>query len=309
MFYRLRRWMGIQEQAWLREVRSTPPIKSDPQGPVFVSLLGGVFTDMYLNATKSLGLWCPPKRVVVIDDGSMTKRDRRLVAHHLPNVSFRMASEIDVGACPRGGCWERLVTCIDESATDFVIQVDSDTVTPRFPEQVAECVAQRRSFTMSGYVTLVDPAFAVKRLTLAEAREARDGEATGHASPHIQIVAERTMAGLPELDGRYYVRGCAGFAGFATGDCSRAQLEHFSLAMSKAIGDRWTEWGTEQVASNFLVANALGSEVLAWPEYVGVMPGLDEGLARMIHFTGDDRFSWGVYRRAAARSIAAIAKS
>jgi hypothetical protein len=306
MFYRLRRWLGVQEQSWLRNVRSTPSIPHDPSGPIYVSQIGSVFTDMYLNAVKSIAQWAPPSRVVVLDDGSLTSGDVRLIRQHLPAVDVRPVSGVDVGRCPREGTWERLLTCIDESRNGFVIQVDSDTVTPQRPEAVFEAMRSGASFTMSGYVRAVDPVFATRRLTLDEAAAARRDDEAGSPRPHIQIVAERTMRELDDLRGTYYVRGCSGFAGFAPGAVTRSDVERYSLAMQHAIGDRWTEWGTEQVTSNYVIANAPGGRVLPWPEYVGIMPDLDEARAQMIHFTGEHRFAWGVYRRAAARALEAL---
>jgi hypothetical protein len=44
-----------------------------------------------------------------------------------------------------------------------------------------------------------------------------------------------------------YVRGCAGFA---RRSFTREFVERISLQMRAAIGDKWAEWGSEQVMSN-----------------------------------------------------------
>jgi hypothetical protein len=302
MLYRLQRWVGLKRRHWLRRVRATGPIRTAPDGPVIVSQIGSVFVDMYVLALKSMAHWSPPKRVVLLNDGTLTGGDRGVLRRIVPNIEIRAVGDVDVGRCPRGGTWERLLTCIDESVNDFVIQVDSDTVTPRKPEQVLSCIGGGVSFTMSGHVTPMAPADATRMMTLDETAEARRDEIVMGVRPHIQIAAETTMVSIPELDGTRYVRGCSGFAGFAPGAISRADVERYSTLMHSALGQRWGEWGTEQVTNNYIIANAKRSLVLSWPEYVGIMPHLDESIARTIHFTGDDRFSWGVYERAAVRA-------
>lgn len=303
MFYRLRRWHAVHSQAWLREIRQTPPLRTESAGPVFVSQLGSVFTDMYLIAVKSVARWCPPSRVVILDDGTLGARDVALLRRHIPGVDIRAVRDVNVGRCPRGGTWERLVTCSDESRDRFVLQIDSDTVTPQQPEQVLDCVRSNVSYTMSGYVESVDPELAVRRLSLSDAAHVRSNEVAIGSEPHIQIAAEIAMERVTELAGSYYYRGCSGFAGFAAGAVTRPDIERYSLAMHAVLGERWSEWGTEQVTSNYVIANAPGSQVLEWPTYVGMMRGINEPPTRMIHFTGHERFSFGVYQRAAASAI------
>ena len=37
--------------------------------------------------------------------------------------------------------------------------------------------------------------------------------------------------------------------------------------MTAELGSRWTEWGTEQVTSNYVVANSPEAMVLPYPKY------------------------------------------
>ncbi|MCU0627376.1 MAG: hypothetical protein MUF21_12965 [Gemmatimonadaceae bacterium] len=306
MFYRLRRWLDTNRHGWARAVLSTAPLRLDPDGPVIVSQIGGVFTNLYLIAVKSLGGHIAPSRVIVVDDGSLSPRDRDTIARHVPRVEFRLVSEIDVGRCPRGGCWERLATCIDASADRYVIQADSDTVTVGRPDALLDAVTRNLSVTLTGHGAGADAGSAVRRLSLAEAADARRAEFRDVASSHIQIVSETMMRDVDALSGTTYFRGCAGFAGYARGAIAWSDVERYSLAMEAAIGPRWHEWGTEQVTSNYVIANAAGGSVLPWPAYINMSRGLDEAAARVIHFSGELRFADGVYERAARTAMQAM---
>jgi hypothetical protein len=73
--------------------------------------------------------------------------------------------------------------------------------------------------------------------------------------------------------------------------------------MTEKLGRRWEEWGTEQVTSNYLLANAEGSFVLPFPGYTSAEPGLDLDGCKMVHFLGAWRWNGGHYRRFAARLL------
>jgi hypothetical protein len=103
--------------------------------------------------------------------------------------------------------------------------------------------------------------------------------------------------------GRRYVRGSAGFAGFARGGASRQDAEAFSAAMEASIGSRWNEWGTEQVASNYLVSNSPNGMALSWPKYACHFPDVEAKAATMMHFVGSWRWDHGTYSRWAKQVI------
>ena len=74
--------------------------------------------------------------------------------------------------------------------------------------------------------------------------------------------------------------------------------------MRRLTGTRWDEWGTEQVASNYLVANLPGTLVLPFPDY-----GTPDRIAsrpRFLHFIGSQRFTTGCYARTARAVIGEI---
>lgn len=302
MLYRLRRFLNTKKHGWLRDIRRTPPLTRDARGPIFVSQLASVYVDMYLLAVKSAALWVAPSRVVVLSDGSLTPSDLKLLRHHVPGLEVLRLEDVDVGPCPRGGTWERLTTCIALSRENFVLQIDSDTVTLREPRQVLDCIAENRSYTMSGCMSAEPGDPSTRIMSWQEAADARAAEAQQTDSPHIQILSETNLVGLPQALGACYIRGCSGFAGFARGAISEQQMYDFSSAMEQRLGARWHEWGTEQVSSNFLIANAPGGCVLEWPAYAGQMAGVTLA-STMIHFTGEHRFNFGTYEMAASSIV------
>jgi hypothetical protein len=69
--------------------------------------------------------------------------------------------------------------------------------------------------------------------------------------------------------------------------------------MAEIIGaQKWSEWGSEQVASNFMVANAAGGYVLPFERYRYFSPeeATEAKAAVLLHFIGTHRFAGGVYR-------------
>ena len=94
-----------------------------------------------------------------------------------------------------------------------------------------------------------------------------------------------------------YVRGSAAFAGFAAGSFSLSKLEKFSQQMNEIIGEDWTKWGTEQVTSNFLVANSSQSKMMPFPKYAGYHPphNISYKNSHFIHFYGSHRWKNGLY--------------
>ncbi len=277
-----------------RSIFNTPPIACDPTSNLVV-LSQSYHADltMYLVAAKSFGRFVRPKMFVVVDDG-LTPEDRQLVREHLGGVQFIPTAEVEVGRCPRRGCWERLISIARLSQEHYVIQLDSDTVTVDRPDEVLDCVARNRSFTLG---TTQGP----QVVSVAQASEfVKDVE-----GDHVQLQAERVLARLSGADSLRYVRGCAGFAGFAPGHLSFDTLESFSEAMAAVIGrDAWSRWGSEQVASNFMVANTPDPLILPLDRYLNYVPARDTKKARLLHFIGDDRFRGTAYVMQSRRAIA-----
>lgn len=296
MFSNLRFRLNTKHFAYLcRGILRTPKVEPGALPVTVVSMVRSEHTLMYLLAIKSFLRHVPAEAVTVIDDGSLTPADHHLLHAHVGGLSIVPLSGIDTGSCPRGGCWERILYILDLSADRYVVQLDSDILTVAPIPEVAEAIAANRSFTLGS-----DAKFGI--VTTAEAAAAIAGEDLRET----QFAAEHVLPRIPPGIGGLYVRGSAGFAGFARGAIGRAAAEAFSAAMEAEMGRRWEEWGTEQVASNFLIASSPGGFVLPWPKYACFYAEDDAPTSALLHFIGTWRFKRGVYARLGQRVIAEL---
>lgn len=299
MLFRLRRkaaqWRFNRSA---RAVLDTPPLACSPQGRItLVTQIHSPDLMMYLVAVKSFARFVPPRTVIVVGD-RLSPAEKEVIRAHVQPVQILDIDQVDTADLPRGGTWERLVTIIRQTATDYTIQLDADTVTRAAPEEVLRCIADNRSFTLGtamgrSVVNVEEASAAVRHLS------GQNG--------HVQIEAELALQAVEPKPAKY-VRGNSAFAGFARGAHSLEALRRFSQQMSNLIGrQKWLEWGSEQVASNFLVANAPEPCVLPFERYRYFQPGADLDACRFIHFMGTYRFGAGVYRRVALQFLEGIA--
>lgn len=279
-----------------RGVLDTPPVELDEgSGVAVLSQTYHPDLIMYLVAAKSFARHIRPALFVVVDDG-LLPQDRALIRQHLRRVEFVDRRAVPNPVCPAGGTWERLLSVADFCERHYVVQLDSDTVTLKHPVEVAGCIQRGDAFTLP---TRMGNAFVPVEQASATARESD--------SPHVQIAAEITLGKLDPLRGTSYIRGCSGFAGFPRGSIRRADLERFSQRMEEVLGrERWSQWGTEQFASNYMVANAPKRATLTFEQYPYWKPGSDLAPAALVHFIGDDRFTSSMYADVARRAIAAL---
>lgn len=284
-----------------RAVLDTPPIVPTADRVVILSMIGTRVLLPYLVAVKSLHARLRIGRIAILDDGSLTPADKAVLARHLGDPEIRSIHDVDTGRCPHGGTWERLLTLLDLRGHDFVIQLDSDTVTVGEVPEVLAAIEGNHSFTLLG-----DPesdGAGVLPLPDFVAHRYPDGAPAGRL--HIQTAIETRFAGYPDAAGHLYVRGCSGFTGFARGGSSgRPEAEAFSQAGEALVGrDRWTEWGTEQVASSFLLSNEPGMTPLPYRRYLNYWNEAPNPDARFLHFVGTHRYSTAEYRRRSAEQI------
>ena len=280
-----------------RGILATPPLAIRPAPLAFCSLVSQRDLIMYLVAIKSVYRQVGEGTIHVINDGSLTADGIAALNHHLGDPVIVPIASVDTGACPRGGCWERLLHILDLSRDRYVIQVDSDIVARRAMAEVTQSYRANRSFTLGTRI-------GQRIISTAEA----SANVAASTTEHIQITAERALAGLGEAETRRYVRGCAGFAGFAAGAVSRAAAAAFSQGMQAQIGPRWSTWGTEQVASNYLIANAPDALVLPWPRYASYYPEVSIPDADLVHFLNQHRFEGGHYARESRAVISALTR-
>jgi hypothetical protein len=217
--------------------------------------------------------------LVVVVDRDMPEASRALLSHHFPGIEFQILEDIDVGRCQRGGNWERLVYLLGRTTSEYVVQLDCDTLfLGSDVQEVLDCVATNRAFTLSGG----------ERVIFSMPEAARRARQIDH--PYVGMAAESLFDAYPDAENLRCVRGSSGFAGFARGGFSAAQIEDFHVKMERLLPGRWKEWGTEQCASNFAVANSAGAVVLPFPKYANFDHLHDPKQSSFLHFIGAHRF-------------------
>ena len=295
---RLRRdYFRWQHTRAVRGVLQTPSLPAGKLPFILLSMVQKRDVLSYLVALKSFAAFANPQRVVVVCDPSIDAKDRDVLRQHVPHIELRDAHEFQNEQVPRGGCWERLLAICSYAADAYVVQLDADTVTVRPPSEVLEAIS-----TQSGFVL----GEASQQCLITLETTSKNAKADTWGQTHIQGYSEACMAEVGLSPASMYVRGCAGFTGFPPTPGMLDQLLQFSSRMSGKIGmQRWSSWGTEQVTSNFLVANAPGTQVLPYPKY-GTPDAMDEETA-FIHFIGSLRFVDDKYEKTSRTVIRRIA--
>jgi hypothetical protein len=299
MLFRIRRSAARRWFDWAtRSVNKTPPVKLDPRSSVHVvTQLHPPDLWMYAVAIKTFTRFVPIRGCSVVAD-RLNEEHREFLRHHVTNVSIVSVRDVDTSGFPTGGTWERLLHILELAREHYTIQLDADTITFDTPREVVDCINNGRSFTLGT---------SMGREVVAAHDLARQLSSLAGPDNHVQLAAELAFAKLSD-PGIRYIRGNSAFAGFAPGSTSREWLKGFSDAMAAALGDRrWREWGSEQVASNYCVANSREAVVLPLERYRYFDPSADLAGAVFLHFIGTYRFSGGVYRRLARDAVAKLA--
>ena len=252
---------------------------------------------MFLLAVKSFARQIRPRAVFVLNDGSLSNEDRALLGAHVPGTTVLELPQFRSATCPTGGCWERLLAISMLVRDYYVIQLDSDTLSVGPIDEVRDCVQRQTAFALGTW----------DNQECEEMREQWETTARRKPGPgsHVQIVAEANFHKLRDFETLRYIRGCAGFAGFPRRSFKREFVERISGEMRAAIGNKWTEWGSEQVMSNIVVANIPGAVVLPHPKYADCQ-NMRLGETAFIHFIGSCRFEGGTYARLGAEVIEAL---
>lgn len=268
-----------------RSIYKTKTVRCDPQsGLVILSQLHSPDVTMYMLAAKSFARFIVPYRFIVVDDG-LSPKDRAVLANHFENISFIPVNSVNTGSCPRGGTWERLISIAELNATQYVIQLDADTLTLSRPDEVINAVMLNRSFTLGTWG-------GRETTNLVSASE----YANQYPGEHVQIKAESVFELFDDASDTRYVRGCSGFSGFSKNSLNVEKIETFSNLVASYIGDdKWREWGSEQVTSNFMIANSDNPLILPVERYPFWVPDLAINNVGLIHFVGSYRFSGGKY--------------
>jgi hypothetical protein len=168
--------------------------------------------------------------LVVVVDRDMPEASRALLSHHFPGIEFQILEDIDVGRCQRGGNWERLVYLLGRTTSEYVVQLDCDTLfLGSDVQEVLDCVATNRAFTLSGG----------ERVIFSMPEAARRARQIDH--PYVGMAAESLFDAYPDAENLRCVRGSSGFAGFARGGFSAAQIEDFHVKMERLLPGRWKQ--------------------------------------------------------------------
>lgn len=296
MFFRLRRSLNYWRfNRMIAAVHETPPLRI-VDSPLRILSMVAVDRDlpMYLLAAKVLYRRIGHGRFVVMPDRELPAVWRDRLRHHLGDaIDFIRLEDVSTGACQRGGTWERLLTCLDWSEQHYVVQMDADTLATGEIPEVCEAIAANRAFALAEGVPLQSFDEAVAWI-----------KAKVPSPSHIIDAAQLAFADYPDREGLRYLRGSSGFAGFARGGATRTLAERFHVEMETLLGPaRWHEWGSEQVASNFVVANSPDPVALPHPEYANVGARTDMKRLRFGHFIGTYRFEGQRFAREGQRLI------
>ena len=281
----------------VRQVFSTAPIGVDQYSPIaLMTQLQHKDVLLAIIAFKSFVARIPVNAFYVLNDGSLTPSDFYLLRHHFPGLTFLRMEDAKSEFCPTGGCWERLLSISSLIRNHYVIQLDSDTLTLGDIPEISACVKANQSFVIGTWDGQDFESMLSRQATAA-------GLATkAEKPPHIQLTSEASFNSLDRFQTLKDVRGCAGFSGFAQGSFDRSFVEAISAQMLKALGNRWREWGSEQVMSNIVVANSPSARVLPHPKYCDCTR-INPKETVFIHFIGSCRFMGGTYARMAQQMI------
>jgi hypothetical protein len=283
-------------------ILDTSPVVAADDGVILFSMIGTAVLLPYLVAVKSLHHHLQRGRIMVLNDGTLTAADRAILAQHCDNPLIIEKTDVDTGRCPRDNCWERLLAILDQRAGAYVIQLDSDTVTTGPVPEIAAAISANKSFTLAGGVNEAKTGFR------SAGEIASIFHADGPNNDHVQSKAEAAMASMPDADVVRYIRGCAGFAGFARSDAGRSLVSSFSQAMDERLGDDWRQWGSEQVASNFVIANDPEPLQLPYNRYVNHWSEPLPADPAFVHFIGTYRFRKGNYSHCTKEAIAKLSR-
>lgn len=280
-----------------RQILSTPPVE---RGNLPFMLLSMVHTRdvlAYLVALKSFVRYANAERVVVVCDPSITDEDRAVLRQHVPHIELHHADEFVHPDIPRGGVWERLYAISGFVRDTYVVQLDADTVTVQPIPEIVEGVRNATGFVLADL-----PDTPLRQLPAVREHALR----VLKPGAHIQTISESEMVNVGLPQDALYVRGCAGFTGFPRSSTMRDAMLDFSRRMTAKLGADWKRWGTEQVTSNYLVANAHGTRSLPFPKYG--TPDCATAETAFLHFIGSMRFINSKYEatsRDAIRSLGA----
>lgn len=268
----------------LQSILKIPSICPGEEKCTILSMVHHRDVKPYLLAIKSFFLFFRPQRIVLIADPSITADDITLLKNHIRNLEVYKANAFRKPGMPTGGTWERLIAISEFVKDDYIIQLDSDTVTLNNITEINKLVKYNHSFTLG---TEDNQSFS------SATESAQWAKSQLKHNQHVQILAESQLDHFPGVESARYARGCSGFAGFARGSFNQINLGELVDAMKLTIGNNVENWGTEQFASNYIVANTQHAALLPHPKYCHA--GKEAPNTVFLHFIGFVRFKTSRY--------------
>lgn len=296
MFYQLKdKYRRLRFQFACQFILKSKPAATVPSSSVaLLTQLQHKDVLLALIALKTFSAQVPVESFHILNDGSLTSEDIALLGKHFQNATFHCMDAARSNYCPTGGCWERLLTITELVKNNYVIQLDSDTLTLAKLPEIIDCINANKSFVIGTWDNQDFEPMSQRQ------EQAYKIASSSVGKPHIQIAAESNFDKLKRFNELRYVRGCAGFTGFGKQSFDRSFVDEVSGQMLEALGDRWREWGSEQVMSNIVVANTKDGYVLPHPKYCDCTK-IKKEKTIFIHFIGSCRFSGGIYARLAKK--------
>jgi hypothetical protein len=294
MLYQLKdKLRRLRFQFACRFILKSRPVVADPNSRVaLLTQLQHKDVVLALIALKTFAAHVPVGSFHILNDGSLSSEDIALLGEHFQNAIFHSMDAAKSNDCPTGGCWERLLTIAELVKDHYVIQLDSDTLTLAKLPEIVDCINANRSFVIGTWDNQDFESMPQRQKQAYKVASSTVGKL------HIQIAAESSFDKLKRFNELRYVRGCAGFSGFGKQSFDRGFVDEISGQMFNALGDKWREWGSEQVMSNIVVANTKEGCVLPHPKYCDCTK-IEKGETVFIHFIGSCRFTGGVYAKLA----------
>lgn len=287
----------LRFDAGLQEILETLPVQCRNDGCLVLSLLCHRDLWMYLLSVKSFDRFFGRGRYVVLNDGSLTSKDISILNNHISGLEICSAENFVDNRCPRNCSWERLL-CASEYMKDYyVIILDSDVITQQPVQEVQDCVSHQHNFIMG-----VRPNQRIAPMPeVLEQRVVELGKKTFEDHCYLQELFDTNLDLIDGFRNFQYVTGISAFTGLAEGIFSKRDVISVCQHMTKIYGGRWAEWGSEQIAVSFLIANAVHSGVLPFPKYVTYLASsyIDYDQAAMVHFMGTHRFKNKYYMKRA----------
>jgi hypothetical protein len=242
----------------------------------------------YIVSIYSLCQFVSPEKIVVVNDGSLELWHINMLREKIPDIEILDGKDYVDERMPTYTSWRRLLAIESLVQNYYVIQLDADLFIRNNIDEVLAAYKSNISFILGTSESDL--------ISLEDAQQRAENRSSD--SQHVQHLAELNMPVLRQLGLDSYIRGCAGFTGFAKGSFNKEQLADISRCMFEVIGDSWRIWGSEQVCTNLLIANQTSPQVLPLKYYDSV-----ERYAvslKLIHFIGPIRFKGFIYNRLAA---------